>query len=257
MIRKFFEKIFNSIRNSIDKTENYFQFFADYKIKIEKLIGEEIINIDYYRKAFTHRSYLEFLPKEAKSNERLEFLGDSILSFIVAEYLFNNYPDEDEGFLTKSRAYFVNRNTLANVAGKMKLEKFLIYDKRYKNDNHFSLKTILSDTIEAFIGAIYFDLGLDKTKAFVFKWIIKPNLVKEKFKDDTNYKGQLLELTHSLKINEPKYNLVEEMGPDHDKQFKVSVIINNVSYALGLGKKIKDAEQSAAKEALKKLRKGR
>ncbi|MBN1637599.1 MAG: ribonuclease III [Ignavibacteriales bacterium] len=257
MLKKFFDKIFKPSNTNIVKYENYIEIFAGYKKKIEKLVGEEINNINYYRKAFTHRSYLEFLPKEGKSNERLEFLGDSILNFIVAEYLFNNFSNEDEGFLTKSRTFFVNRNMLASVAEKMKLEKFLIYDKRYKNDNHFSLKTILSDTMEAFIGAVYFDLGLVKTRAFIFKWIIKPNLKKDKFKDDPNYKGQLLELTHSLKIYEPKYHLVEESGPDHNKQFKVSVIINNVDYATGIGKKIKDAEQVAAKEALKKLRKHR
>lgn len=243
-------------------------FFASSKNlrdkKIERIITEKVDglqkhfgihanNRDYFVKALTHRSFIELAPFLEKSNERLEFLGDSVLSIIVSHHLFNSFPDEEEGFLTKSRSLMVNKEALARAATAMELKSFILYDGRFVNGSSQGIKTILADALEAFIGAVYLDQGFDSATALVNKWIIEPNLIDGELPADKNYKGRLLELAHASKLSSPTYKVVKEEGPEHDKKFTVEVYIRGAKYGVGTGKSKKEAEQNSAKNAIDKM----
>lgn len=221
--------------------------------QLERLLGFKINSRIYFIKALTHRSYLELEPSINKSNERLEFLGDSVLGLIVAEYLFQKFSEEDEGFLTKTRSHLVDKNALAEAAERMDLSSLILFNQKFVNGSSIGMKSILADAVEALISAIYIDQGLRVAKAFVEKWIILPALNSGSFEVDKNFKGQLLERTHSLRIEQPIYELVNEQGPEHDKLFTVNVLIGEEIYGEGRGKSKKAAEQNAAQNALQKL----
>jgi ribonuclease-3 len=226
--------------------------------KLNKL--SQKINIQFgdnllYAKALTHRSYLDKVTILNKSNERLEFLGDAVLGLIVAETLFTRFPDNDEGFLTKSRSHIVDKNALFEAAMKLGLNHYILYDERFIKNSEEGIKTILSDCLEALIGAIYLDKGIGEVKKFILNWIATPNLDSGKYQIDNNYKGQLLEYSHSEKLSHPNYVLVNSIGPDHKKEFIVQVLIDDKFYGQGQGKNKKSAEQQAAKSALRNLKK--
>lgn len=226
--------------------------------KLDKLSDK--INIQFgdkllYAKALTHRSYLDKVTVLNKSNERLEFLGDAVLGLIVAETLFTRFPDKDEGFLTKSRSHIVDKNALFEAAMKLGLNHYILYDERFIKNSEEGIKTILSDCLEALIGAIYLDKGISEVKKFILNWIATPNLDSGKYQIDNNYKGQLLEYSHSEKLSPPNYFLVNSIGPDHKKEFIVQVLIDDKFYGQGQGKNKKSAEQQAAKSALQNLKK--
>ena len=222
--------------------------------ELEKVIGAKITNPSLYVKALTHRSYLDRYPEIKKSNERLEFLGDSVLGLIAAEYLFKTYKSEEEGFLTKSRSLLVNKEALSRAAELMNLKKYILYERKFINSSVSGLKTINADALEALIGAVYLDTGLTAAEKFVSKKIFKPLLKSNILENDRNYKGQLLEFAHSLKIKSPYYKLIKEEGPEHNKKFFISVFIDDQLYGEGKGKNKKTAEQLAAKIALQKLK---
>lgn len=225
--------------------------------KLKDLSKKLKLNFDnpqLFIKALTHRSYLESSPLLEKSNERLEFLGDAALGLVVAETLFKKFKEEDEGFLTKTRSHLVYKNELFNAANRFGLLDFILYDKRFIKNSEEGLKTILADCVEALIGAIYLDSGIEEVKKFVMKWIIKPNIESGKYQIDNNFKGQLLEYTHQEKLTPPDYVIVHSEGPDHAKIFQVEVIINGKSYGIGKGRSKKTAEQIAAKNALVSLK---
>ena len=230
------------------------EFEAKKILKLSKRLGINFGNTLLYAKALTHRSYLEKPTSLIKSNERLEFLGDAVLGAIVAETLFTKFLSEDEGFLTKTRSHIVDKNALYEAATRIGLKQYLLYDKRFIKDTEEGIKTILSDCMEALIGAIYLDKKIDVTKNFVLKWIVNPNFDSGKYQIDKNYKGQLLEYTHSEKLSPPNYVIVSSDGPDHKKEFVVEVQIDNKSFGIGNGKNKKSAEQAAAKTTLKQLR---
>ena len=221
--------------------------------KLEGLLGLRIKNPIYFIKALTHRSFLEIAPELEKSNERLEFLGDSVLGVIVAESLFKHFPGKDEGFLTKYRSHLVDRVALANAANNIHLMSYVLFDKRYVRGSIAGQKTIVADCFEALIGAIYLDAGLEEARKFVAKHILEPNYNSGAFRIDKNFKGQLLELTHYQKLSQPFYNILNEEGPDHDKKFHIEVSIDGESYGIGIGANKKSAEQQAAKFALAKI----
>ncbi len=226
---------------------------AERKKKLKNLLGFNISDESLYVKALTHRSYLEISPEQIKSNERLEFLGDSILSLITAEFLFKKFPDEKEGFLTKIRSHLVDTSSLIKTAIPMELMEIMFFDKRFLDLHGNGIKKISADAVEALIGAVYLDKGLDQTRQFVKKWIIMPNLKSGAYKIDTNYKGQLLELTHTKQLGMPSYFVTKEDGPEHDKIFEVTVKINSKIYGFGQGHNKKSAEQKAAEKAIKTI----
>jgi len=221
--------------------------------ELNKVLGFNIKNKELYLKSFTHRSYLELFPELEKSNERLEFLGDSVLNMSVAKYLFEANKYKDEGFLTKARAYLVNRDNLFNSSQRIGLSNFLLLNKKYLVNSKEGMKTVLADATEALIAAIYLDKGEEITDKFIYQYVIAPYVNTDFVKADNNYKGQLLELAHANKIGHPHYKVIEEKGPEHKKEFTVEVYIGDKFYATGTGGNKKNAEQEASKVALEIL----
>ncbi len=224
---------------------------------INKITGFSPINVLLYQKAFIHKSTLRFLSDQDEdmyktSYERFEFLGDSVLNLIIAEYIFNKYPDKEEGYLTRIRTKLVNGKTLAYLAKKIDLNKFLIISKNVESIGGRNNDRILEDIFEAFLCSIYTDLGFKYTKAFVINLIdkfIDLKIVEE----DTNYKDILLrKCQQTFQIN-PEYELVLTSGPAHKKIFTSVVIIKGEQYSKGSGKTKKESEQMASKLTLEKL----
>ncbi len=219
--------------------------------ELEKRIGFSFIDKSYYIQALIHRSYLGKIDENDSSNERLEFLGDAVLNLIVANYLFDKFPEEDEGFLTKVRAKLVNRHTLSECAEKLRLNEFLILNKTLNDKSDRGIKTIQSDAFEAIIGALFLDLGLEACKKFIEKILIKPFIDSGEYLVDQNYKSQLLEYAQSEKLDLPVYKILNEEGPQHDRTFTVQVKVGEKLTGVGVGKNKKAAEQQAAKNLIK------
>lgn len=236
------------------KSELISQVFSAKKIaELEKLIGISIKNKSYYIQALTHRSFLEQNNFYDVSNERMEFLGDAVLSLAVAEYLFEEFPDKDEGFLTKTRAKLVNKLILAEAAEKINLASFILLSNNVKNTFLPGSKTILSDALEALIGAIYLDNGLEPSKYFIRRILIEPNIKEGLYLIDENFKSQLLEYAQANRLENPSYAVVSEEGPQHNRTFTVKVMIGDIEYGIGKGKNKKSAEQNAAHAALMRI----
>jgi ribonuclease-3 len=224
---------------------------ADY-LELEALIGYTIKHRAYFLQALTHRSYLQFVPNPAlKSNERLEFLGDAVLNLVIAEYLYREFQTLPEGELTKLRSRLVSGAALVQHAHDIKLEKFLLLSNSAANALRRGSATLLADAYEAVIAAIYLDGGADAARDFIYRNIITHTRRDELMLSDTNYKSMLLEYVQARKIQSPRYVTVNEDGPNHNRTFSVEVLIENTSTGAGTGKSKKEAEQSAAKEALK------
>ena len=221
--------------------------------ELEKIIRAPIKNKSHYIQALMHRSFLEELDDEDISNERLEFLGDSVLSLVVAKYLYDNFPEEDEGFLTKTRARLVNRVALSNAAEKIELENFILIDQNLSNTFARASKTVLSDALEALIGAIYLDHGLEISRDFIFRVVIEPTTQEEDYLVDENYKSQLLEYAQANKLEVPNYIVIKEEGPQHDRVFTIKATVGKDIFGIGIGKNKKTAEQNAAKSALETI----
>ena len=221
--------------------------------KLEKIISSQIGDKNIYVEALIHRSFLEENEQFNFSNERLEFLGDSVLNLVIGEYLFNKFPNEEEGFLTKVRAKMVNRNALSLVAENLNLGELLIISSSVPKSITHNSKSVLSDALEALIGAIYLDKGIETCRKFIQINILEPALKNGDHLIDENYKSQLLEYAQANKLNIPVYQIVNEEGPHHDKTFIAEVIIGEKVLGEGKGKSKKEAEQNAAQVALKKV----
>lgn len=218
--------------------------------ELEKLVGFHIKNRSFFIQALMHRSFLEQNNEYDISNERLEFLGDSVLSLTVAEYLFDVFPDKDEGFLTKVRAKLVNRVALAEAADRVNLINFLLISKNLSSTFAAGSRTVLSDALEALIGAIYLDNGLEASKNFVQKVLIDPNTKEGVYLIDENFKSQLLEYAQANKLENPIYTVIKEEGPQHNRIFTIKVMLGEREFGIGKGRNKKSAEQNAAKAAL-------
>jgi len=207
------------------------------------------------KQAFVHRSYLnENHSPTLPSNERLEFLGDAILDFIVTDQLYSEFPDLPEGELTTIRASLVCRQTLAKVAFSLKLGDWLLLGQGEKVSGGRKRQSNLANTTEALIGAIYLDQGLCQVKEFILSQL-KPFLEKIKHGGiSPNYKALLQEFVQKEKTSPPAYQLVEAIGPDHDKQFTIEVVIEDNVLGRGTGKNKQAAEIEAARSAWEKLR---
>lgn len=234
-------------------TEIQFSFPQEKFQQLEKIIGASISNKNLYIEALIHRSFLEENEQFNFSNERLEFLGDSVLNLVIGEYLFNKFPNEEEGFLTKVRAKLVNRNALSQVAEDMNLAEFLILGSNLPKSITHNSKSMLSDALEAFIGAIYLDRGIETCRMFIKKKILEPALRNGEHLVDENYKSQLLEYAQANKLAIPVYQIISEEGPHHDKTFTAEVLIGDKVLGEGKGKSKKEAEQNAARVALKRI----
>jgi ribonuclease-3 len=182
----------------------------------------------------------------------MEFLGDSVLGLIVANYLYHRFPDNDEGFLTKTKTKLVNGVQLAKLASSIDLGKYILMSNHVQNINGRSSQKILEDAFEAFLAAIFKDLGFDAVNAFIVNLIDKLDF--EEVLIETNYKETLLKLSQKLFKNAtPEYRLVSTEGPPHHRTFTVICTINGTEYETGTGKSKKQAEQIASEKTLIKL----
>lgn len=228
------------------------------KKNLERTLGIRIEHEEYFVEALTHRSALSIPSNgDKKSNERMEFLGDAVLNLVVAEILFGRYPDTDEGQLTRMRSLLVNQHALAEVAAGLNLSTFLTMSSSAQQAIDKGYETIISDAFEAVIAAIYMDGGINAASKFVSEKVMQKELRAEgeMFNAlDRNFKSALLEFAQGRGLGAPKYNLLKEEGPDHDRTFTVEVLIGESSKGIGSGKTKKAAEQSAAEEAYEKLK---
>ena len=223
---------------------------------LEAAIGYKFKNISLLQNALAHSSYAnERWHNSLMSNERLEFLGDSILGMCVAEYLYRTFPDRPEGELTRMRADMVCEQTLANVAGRIGLGSHLLLGKGEEQGGGRTRNSILADAVESVIAASFLDGGMDAAKQFIQKFILVEVPVKKLHNVD--YKTGLQELVQQKKNQVLTYALVGESGPDHDKHFEVEVSLNGKVVGLGSGSSKKRAEQDAARAAIEALFPGR
>ena len=214
--------------------------------ELETKIGYEFKDKSLLTLALTHSSYAN--EKGLKSdNERLEFLGDSVLGFITAEYLFSNLSDRQEGELTKLRANAVCEKSLAVFANEINLGEYVLLGKGEIMTGGRQRPSILSDAFESVIAAIYLDSGMDEAKRFVLRFVSGTTTDASKA---TDYKTMLQEVIQKNPDEHLTYRLVAQSGPDHDKEFTVEVYLNSNCIGTGKGSSKKKAEQSAAKEAL-------
>jgi len=219
--------------------------------KLEKKLNINFKNKNLLRMAFIHRSYLNEHPEEKLGhNERLEFLGDSVLGMVVSKHLFIKYPDQPEGDLTNFRSSLVNAKMLSKAAVGLHLGNYLYLSKGEEATGGRNRQYIMANTFEALLGAIFLDQGLDASEAFIKK-IILPNLKeileKKLYKD---FKSQLQEKAQEKYGVTPTYKVIEERGPDHAKTFKTAVFIEQKKIAEGEGNSKQEAEQETAKVAL-------
>lgn len=214
---------------------------------LQNSIGYHFKNTALLSRALTHSSYANEYNLSAGDNERLEFLGDSVLGFITAEYLFANHRDFPEGELTKLRAYAVCEKSLFAYAQEIELGKYLKLGKGEERTGGRERPSVLSDAFEAVIAAIYLDGGMDEAKKFVLRFVVSYVEAKPTFKD---YKTALQEVVQQNHGEALEYVLVSESGPDHNKRFEIEVHLNSNVLGRGVGGSKKKAEQNAAKEAL-------
>lgn len=227
------------------------EFLRDERLKeFEKNLGIRIHKPQYYEQALTHRSYLQVKINPLRfSNERLEFLGDAILGMIVAEYLFDQHAEVQEGELTKMRSWLVNKKSLAICARRLNLDKYMLLSFSATQSLSKGNESMLADALEAIIAAIYLDAGLETARHFIEDTLL-PIMINESLMQDTNFKSILLEYVQAQGKSAPRYMVVDEVGPDHDKQFTVAVYVGDECTGIGMGKNKKEAEQQAAKKAL-------
>ena len=219
---------------------------------LENAIDYHFQNISLLQNALTHSSYAnERWHNSLLSNERLEFLGDSILGMLVAEYLFRNFPDRPEGELTRMRADMVCEKTLANVANHIGLGQHLMLGHGEEQGGGRSRDSILADAMESVIAACFLDGGLEAALRFIQKFILVEVPVNKLHNMD--YKTKLQELVQQKKNQVLSYHLIGQSGPDHDKKFDVEVSLNGQMVGSGSGSSKKRAEQDAARAAIERL----
>ena len=216
-------------------------------MKILDKLNIKTNNIELYETAFTHTSFAN--ENKVESYERLEYLGDAVLELLMSEYLYKN-TSKAEGEMTKLRAHYVCENALYEYSISLKLNDYLKLGKGEEESGGKYRKTIVADIFESFIGAVFLDQGIDKVKSFLYEYVI-PIIESGRVDYILDYKSVLQEMVQTDKRS-LEYNVVNEEGPAHNKTFTVSVMIDNINYGTGVAHSKKEAEQLAAKDALKK-----
>ncbi|MEE9288684.1 MAG: ribonuclease III [Bacteroidota bacterium] len=247
LLQRFYRRLLNRVR------PNFPDLPVDF-VRLESRIGYRIRDRNHFYRALLHRSYLQYPQgRNLKSNERLEFLGDSILNLVAGEYLYHNFPDATEGELTKIRARLVNRRALARYAKELDLWDFILMSSATAQTLNKGSDSILADAYEAIIAAIYLDGGYQEAKRFVEQHILAAAEKGPLDAGDENYKSMLLEYSQAHGLGLPRYNIMKEEGPDHDRTFTVEVVVGNRSLGIGVGKNKKAAEQNAAARAMQNI----
>ncbi len=200
--------------------------------------------------ALTHKSYA-IEKGESLNNERLEFLGDSIISAVVAQFLFKKFPNVNEGRLSKLKSQIVSRTNLSEWALELKFGDFILLSQGEEATGGRKRESLLGNMYEALIGALYLDQGFEKAKDFIMRQLSKKKRIIE-----SDFKSRLQEIIQKKYKTPPNYFVTKEEGPDHAKLFTLEVRVNKKTLGLGVGRSKKEAEQMAAKEALKKIKSG-
>jgi ribonuclease-3 len=201
--------------------------------------------------ALTHRSWVNEHKGVRTSNERLEFLGDAILEFVASQEIFTKFPDKEEGYLTALRANLVNTVALSEVAKKLNLGPILFLSKGEEDGGGRANTSLLANTVEAIIGAIFVDRGISEAAEFI-KENILPEVEIKAVGPLKDAKSSLQEFVQAKGYPAPKYQVAEESGPDHNKKFVIEVMVNGKSWGKGVGKSKSLAEQEAARQILAK-----
>ena len=221
---------------------------------LQEKIGVKFTEQSLLQRAVTHKSYAnENHRQQLKDNERLEFLGDSVLDLIISRYLFVNYPQHPEGNLAKTRSVVVSAPILAQKAKELELGNFIRLGKGEEMTGGRTRDSILADCFEAVVGSIYLDQGLEAAREFVLELLVENIKNVERGDYVRDYKTVLQELVQQNTNFRPEYEVVDEQGPDHNKIFTVEVELNDEIVGVGQGNSKKEAEQEAAKEAIAKL----
>lgn len=214
-----------------------------------KDLKNSFVNHNLFDLALTHRSWVNEHKGVRTSNERLEFLGDAVLEFIVSKEIYNQFKDKPEGFLTALRANLVNTTALSEVAVKLNLGEEIYLSKGEIDGGGRANTSLLADTVEAIIGAIFIDRGIGSAEEFI-KENILPEVNKKASLPLKDAKSQLQEFVQAQGFSAPSYKVVSQIGPDHDKKFEIEVIVNNEVWGKGTGKSKSMAEQESALQAL-------
>jgi len=221
--------------------------------KIESVIGYHFKDTDLLYRSLKHRSYSHAREGNiALSNERLEFLGDSVLNMVVSHYIFEKNPDFQEGDLTKLKSTLVSRTTAMIACHKTGIDNFVLLSDSEENAGGRNRLSIIAGVYEAVIGAIFLDGGIEAARDFI-KWTILNDINLILSEELTNYKSLLLELTQAEKLGHPTYHTIHEDGPDHNKIFTIEVSVKGNVIGKGKGKSKKVAQQMAAKEGLERF----
>ena len=219
---------------------------------LEENIGYVFKNKELLKNALTHTSYA--FEKHVQSNEKLEFLGDSILEFISSKYLYNNFPNLSEGEMTKVRATIVCEESLYKIAKKHNFSDFLFLGKSELASHKEVRQAIMADSVEAIIAAIYFDGGLDEAEKFIVENLKDEAVIASQNVGQKDYKTVLQEKLQIHGEVHIEYNIIKEEGPDHDKRFTAEVSCDGNKLATGEGKSKKAAEMEAARKALEEMK---
>lgn len=223
--------------------------------ELEDCIGYHFEDRGLLDNALTHRSYVnENNASPGKDNERLEFLGDAVLELTVSDMLMKKFPDLAEGELSKLRASVVNEQPLAKLARSFRIGEFLLLGRGEKATGGRTKPSLLANAFESVVAAIYLDGGFDRTATFIgriFEPLIEAGAAAAVYRD---YKTAVQEISQNLFRELPRYTVITETGPDHEKRFEISLVIGEKLIATGTGRSKKEAEQQAAKEALEVLR---
>ncbi len=242
----------------MNSKEIYNGSFLDKAKALEEVIGHSYKNPEYLYTALTHSSFANELrakKKDAESNERLEFLGDSVLSIVVSSYIFSSLSALPEGELTRIRAFAVCEDALFAYAKRIGLGEYLALGKGEEKTDGRNRKSILADATEALIASVYLDSGFDTEAVRAFVMEIAIPRIEEivatlKKGGSKNYKGTLQQLVQNSRGDKLEYEQVSESGPDHDKTFVIRVKLNSNEIGVGKGRSKQEAEQAAAREAL-------
>ena len=221
---------------------------AKLAVKLEKRIGYTFTDRSYLLLALTHSSYAnEYRLHRIGHNERIEFLGDAVLEIITSDFLYRNFPDMSEGQMSRKRASLVCEPTLAYCARQVGLGEFLFLGKGEDMSGGRGRDSILSDALEALIGAIYLDGGLEEAKTFIMKYILDDIEHKSMFRDSKTYLQEILQKDHKEPI---RYELVDTIGPEHDRIFVMNVLLGDKIIGTGQGHSKQSAGQEAAYHAI-------
>jgi ribonuclease-3 len=218
---------------------------------LEEAVNLQFDNKDFLFLAFVHKSFVNEHQDQSESNERLEFLGDAVLELVVTDFLYHNYPANSEGELTNWRSALVKGKNLAEVARKLNLGDYLMLSRGEELSGGREKEYILANTTEAFIGAIYLDKGYDTANEFIKQHIIAllEEIIEQGLHIDA--KSRVQELAQEKLNITPRYQLLEETGPDHDKIFTMGIYFDDKGIGKGDGPSKQEAEQAAAHDALK------